>query len=198
MTMPEFTGAELLMDLRNLAVAIAVGFLIGFEREWTHVAEARAHTFAGARTFALIGLAGGLSGLIDDGPILVAAAFLAIAALTITAYWADARDTPGRGGTTEIAIFATFFLGVLAARNYLVIAAVGGVGVAVILSIKSQVEKWAASLSEAEIHAALRFLAISVIILPVLPDQGYGPYDALNPRNIWLMVVFISGLSFLG
>lgn len=196
--MPDIADAVSLIDLRNLALAAVVGFLIGFEREWTHAAEAREHTFAGARTFALIGFVGGLSGFLTDDWVFIAVAFAAVAALTIVAYWADARETPGFGGTTEIAIFATFLLGLAATRGHLLVAVVGGVSVAVLLSLKDSVRRLAASLSEAEIHAALRFLAISIIILPILPDQGYGPYEALNPREIWLMVVFISGLSFLG
>lgn len=195
--MPEVDAVSL-VDLRNLALAAVVGFLIGFEREWTHVAEAREHTFAGARTFALVGFIGGLVGFLTSDWSFIAVAFAAVAALTIVAYWADAREAPGLGGTTEMAIFATFLLGLAATRGHLLVAVIGGVSVAILLSLKDTVKRIAASLSEAEIHAALRFLAISIIILPILPDQGYGPYEALNPREIWLMVVFISGLSFLG
>lgn len=196
--MPDVADTASLIDLRNLALAAVVGFLIGFEREWTHVAEAREHTFAGARTFALVGFVGGLAGFLTSDWLFIAIAFATVAALTIVAYWADAREAPGLGGTTEIAIFATFLLGLAATRGHLLVAAVGGVSVAILLSMKETVARLAASLSEAEIHAALRFLAISIIILPILPDQGYGPYEALNPREIWIMVVFISGLSFLG
>lgn len=196
--MPDLIDPASLIDLRNLALAAAVGFLIGFEREWTHAVEARAHTFAGARTFALIGFVGGLAGFMSDDWRFIAVAFAAVAALTIVAYWAGARAAPEIGGTTEIAIFATFLLGLAATRGHLLVAAVGGVSVAVILSLKESVGRLAASLSAAEIRAALRFLSISIIVLPVLPNAGYGPYAALNPREIWLMVVFISGLSFLG
>lgn len=196
--MPELIEPSSLIDLRNLALAAIVGFLIGFEREWTHVAEARRHTFAGARTFALVGLVGGLAGLIGDSMLLAAVAFAAVAVLTITAYWAAVRSKPRFGGTTEVAIFAVFLLGLAATRGHLLIAAVGGVSVAIILSLKETVAKWAGAFTQAEVRATLRFLAISIIILPILPDSGYGPYGALNPREIWLMAVFISGLSFLG
>lgn len=196
--MPDFSTAEALFDLRNLAVALAVGFLIGFEREHTHVVEAREHTFAGARTFALVALAGGLTGLFEQSLILSAVALLMIGALTVAAYWASAREQSGFGGTTEVAIAVTFLLGLAATRGYLLVAAAGGVAVAIILSIKPSVKKLAASLTGKELYAALRLLAISVIILPVLPNEGFGPYEALNPQAIWLMVVFISGLSFMG
>ncbi len=196
--MPDFAADISLDDLIHLAVALAIGFLIGFEREHTHRAEAREHSFAGARTFALTALAGALSGLADEGLILPSVLLLSIAALTAVAYWSSAREKPGAGGTTEIALFLTFVLGLAATRGYVVEAAIGGVATAIILSIKQNVQHWASSLSERELHAALRLLAISVIVLPILPDQDFGPYDALNPRTIWLMVVFISGLSFFG
>lgn len=196
--MPDLPNTEALIDIRNLAVALAVGFLIGFEREHTHTAEKRDNTFAGARTFALVALAGGLTGLFGENHWLAAVALLTVGALTVAAYWAATRDNNGFGGTTEVAIVATFLLGFAATHGALLVAAAGGVGVAVILSIKPSVKKLAARLTEQELYAALRLLAISVIVLPVLPNEGFGPYAALNPREIWLMVVFISGLSFLG
>ncbi len=196
--MPDFAGDFSLQDIVHLTLAVAIGFLIGFEREHRHRVEARERSFAGARTFTLVALAGALSGLIDEGFVLPAVTLAAIAGLTGAAYWSVARANPGGGGTTEIALFVTFLLGLAAVRDYAIPAAIGGVAVAIILSIKESVERWASSLTERELYAALRFLAIAVIVLPVLPNQGYGPYEALNPREIWMMVVFISGLSFLG
>ncbi|MAW81606.1 MAG: hypothetical protein CMI63_15315 [Parvularcula sp.] len=196
--MPDFAGDPMVTDLVHLAVALAIGFLIGFEREHSHAEEARKHTFAGARTFTLTAVAGGLSGIVDEGLVLPSILLISIAGLTAAAYWATAREKPGAGGTTEIALLLTFLLGVAAVRDHVLEAAIGGVATAIILSIKQSVERWATALSEQELYAALRLLAISVIILPILPDEPFGPYDALNLRDIWLMVVFISGLSFLG
>ncbi len=189
---------EALIVLRNLGIAVTAGFVIGFEREWTQALEKQEHTFAGARTFALIGMVGGLAGLLSDGPLIAAAAMLVIGALTIAGYWFEAKETPGRGGTTEMAIFVTLLLGVAAGRGYLLLAAAGAVATAIILSLKSAIKGWASALNQNEIHATLRFLAISVLILPVLPNERFGPYGALNPRELWTMVVLISGMSFLG
>lgn len=196
--MTGFAGDYSLTDLIHLAVALAIGFLVGFEREYTHRAEAKQRNFAGARTFSLTALAGALSGLIGEGLVLPSVLLASIAALTAVAYWSTARQKPGAGGTTEISLFVTFLLGLATTRGFVVEAAIGGVATAIILSMKARVQHVASALSEGEMHAALRLLAISVIVLPVLPDQSFGPYDALNLRNIWLMVVFISGLSFLG
>lgn len=184
--------------LCNLGVAVMAGFVIGFEREWTQALEKQEHTFAGARTFALIGMVGGLAGLLSDGPLIAGAALLVIGALTIAGYWFEARETPGRGGTTEMAIFATLLLGIAAGRGHLLLAAAGAVSVAIILSLKAAIKGWAHRLDQREVHAALRFLAISVLVLPALPNGQMGPFGALNPRELWTMVALISGLSFLG
>ncbi len=196
--MADIAASSALTMIGQVGLAGAVGFLVGFEREWTQALEKREHTFAGARTFTLIGLIGGIAGALNDGPLLVAAALVAVGALTVYAYALEARETPGRGGTTEMAIFATLLLGVAAGRGHILLASSGAVAVAIILSLKDEIKGWARALNEREIHAALRFLAISVLVLPVLPNERFGPYGALNPRELWTMVVLISGLSFLG
>ncbi|GAB4524356.1 MAG: MgtC/SapB family protein [Amphiplicatus sp.] len=187
-----------LADFQNLAIAGAVGFLVGFQREWRDREEAKERTFAGARTFALAGFAGGAAGLLDEGGALIAIGLAGLAALTVAAYWEQARREPGLGGTTEVALIAVYILGALATRGEPALAGAGGVAVAILLALKPSVQRWARAIEARELAAALRFLAISVIILPLAPDQGYGPYEALNPRQIWRMVVLISGLSFLG
>lgn len=188
-----------LADFQNLAIATAIGLLIGFQREWRDVELEKQRTFAGARTFALTGFVGGLAGIIGDGGVvLVALGLAAVAGLAIAAYWAEARDKPGAGGTTEVAVIATYLLGALATRGDATLAAAGGVLVAILLALKPLIQRLTQTIDAAEIEAALRFLAISVIVLPILPNEGFGPYQALNPRQIWWLVVLISGLSFLG
>lgn len=196
--MTESSALSTLSTLGHVGLAGAVGFLIGFEREWTQALEKREHTFAGARTFTLIGLIGGLAGALSAGPHLIVAALLVVGALTIYGYAIEARETPGRGGTTEMAIFATVLLGAAAGRGDLLLASAGAVTVAIVLSLKEEIKGVARALDGREIHATLRFLAISVLVLPVLPNERFGPYGALNPRELWTMVVLISGLSFLG
>jgi uncharacterized membrane protein (DUF4010 family) len=189
---------DLLPTLLAAAVAIAAGFLIGFEREWTQALEQRRHAFAGARTFTLVSFSGALCALLSEGVLLVAAGFIAIGGLTGYAYSIEARESESRGGTTEIALLAAYLLGVAAGRGETLLASAGAVAVALTLSLKDEITRLARVLNESEIHATIRFLAISVLILPIAPDRGFGPYDALNPRELWLMVVLISGLSFLG
>lgn len=186
-------------NLQSLAIATAIGFLIGFQREWRKQVQDGVQSFAGARTFALVGLVGALCGLFRPfDALLVASGLIAVATLSAAAYWSVARGTPATGATTEVALLVTYLLGALATHGEPALAASGGVAVAILLALKRQVKEWTVAMDAREINAALRFLAISVIVLPTLPDRGFGPYEALNPRNIWLMVVLISGLSFLG
>lgn len=194
--MTAFADAD---QILRLLLAAAIGFVVGFEREWRDAALEKERTFAGARTFAFAGLFGGAVGLIDPGgSIIVAAGLLAAALLAAGDYWARARLAPGAGGTTDLALLATFMLGVLAGRGQGAAAAAGGVLAAVLLALKPWVEDAARKVDAKEITAALRLLAISVVILPILPDQGLGPGGALNPRTIWLIVVVVSVLSFMG
>lgn len=183
---------------QSLAIAAAIGFIIGFEREWRDRAEGDERTFAGARTFTLVALVGALAATLDSGFLLPGVALAAVGVLAAASYWAQARNDPHEGGTTEISLIATFLLGALAARGEPALAAAAGVFIAVLLSLKPMISGMAQKITAREIAAALRFLAISVIVLPILPDRGYGPYEALNPQKIWWMVVLISGLSFAG
>ncbi len=185
-----------LADFQNLAVATAIGFLIGFQREWRDVGEG-SDRFAGARTFAIIGLAGGAAGLFGEA-LMIAAGLIAVGTLAAIAYWSTARHAPGDGATTEFSVVATYLLGALACHGEPALAAAGGVAAAILLAAKAKIASWTQSIDRKEVAAVLRFLAISTIILPILPDQGYGPYEALNPRTIWWTVVLISGLSFVG
>jgi uncharacterized membrane protein (DUF4010 family) len=191
MTWP--TGA-----FERLLVAVLVGFLIGLDRER---AELRKHhqVFAGIRTFPLIALAGAVPMLIVDtaGPALVVATFLAVAAIAVVSYirGSAAGDT---GATTEVAALATFLLGALAGAGKLVVAGAAGVGVAVLLVAKPRLEAFSRALTAEELAAVLELAVISVIVLPLLPNRGYGPWQVLNPFDIWLVVVLVTTLSFAG
>lgn len=191
MTSPTFAFERLL-------VAVLVGVLIGLDRER---AEARKthQLFAGIRTFPLIALAGAIPMLVVDiaGPALVVVSFLAVAAVALVAY-VRTSAAGDLGATTEIAALATFLLGVLAGAGQLVLAGAAGVGVAVLLVAKPRLEAFSQALTSEELAAALELAVISVIVLPLLPSQGYGPWAVWNPFHIWLMVVLVCGLSFSG
>ena len=179
-------------------MAILIGALIGLDRERSEIRKAH-QLFAGIRTFPLIALTGAIPMLLFDitGPALLVACFLAVTAVIVISY---VRTSAGGdvGATTEISAFATFLLGVLAGAGYLQVAGAAGVGVAILLVAKPRMEAFSRALTAEELAATLELAVISVIVLPLLPNQDYGPWQALNPFHIWLVVVLVSGLSFAG
>ena len=184
--------------LERLLVAMLIGFLVGLDRERAEARKEHA-LFAGVRTFPVIALAGAIPMLLEDrvGPALLVATFLAIAAVAVVSYVRTSAH--GRiGATTEMAALATFLLGALAGAGQLVVAGAAGVALAVLLVGKPRLEAFSNALTTEEIMAALELAVITVIVLPLLPDRGYGPWQALNPREIWIVVVLVSALSFVG
>lgn len=183
-----------------LAVALATGLLIGLERGWHTRKDDGIVT--GLRSFALLGLLGGVGGLLTaagGGAPALAAILLGAAAVLVAGYWARAaRAERAPGMTTLIAAVLTVVLGAAATSGYPLEAAMAGVATVVLLGYKRMLHGWMRALSREEIHAALKLLAISVLVLPLLPNEGYGPWDALNPFKIWWMVVLIAGISFCG
>jgi len=184
--------------LERVLVALMIGVLIGLDRERAEVRKAR-QMFAGVRTFPLVALAGAIPVLLVDrvGPLLLAVSLLAIAAVAVVSY-VRSSATGDVGATTEVAAVATFLLGALAGAGQLVVAGACGVAVAVLLVAKPKLEAFSRALSPEELTAALELAVITVIVLPVLPNRGYGPWHVLNPREIWLVVVLVTALSFVG
>jgi uncharacterized membrane protein (DUF4010 family) len=188
---------ELFLDL---GIALAIGLLIGVERGWqTRLAE-EGTRIAGIRTFGLLGLLGGIWGLMSRelGELILGLAFVTVAALMITAHMTEVRNKHDVGVTTVVAALMTFALGALALRGYRTEAASAAVVTAILLSMKPVLHSWLQKLESQELFAALKLLLISVVLLPVLPNQGYGPWQALNPYEIWWLVVLIAVISFVG
>lgn len=185
--------------LHRMAVALAVGLVIGVERGW-HEREAPEGTrVAGVRTFALIGLAGGLVALLGtEFSLLVAGAItLALVGLMLIARLATTSD-PDVGATTEVAAIVTFALGAVAGLGHLVPAIAGAVAAAFLLGSKPILHRWLRGIDQRELFAALQLVLISAVILPLLPDQGFGPFAAFNPYRLWWIVVLVASVSFAG
>jgi uncharacterized membrane protein (DUF4010 family) len=186
------------MDLtlfHQLGIALGLGMLVGLQR------ERAASRIAGIRTFPMITVLGVLAGTAGAtfGGELVAAGLLAVAALVVTANFMRIRSPDSSPGmTTEIAALAMFMIGVALTLGYALEAIVAGAGVALLLHWKTPLHNFAEKIGPSEFDALMRFILISLVILPVLPDRGYGPYEILNPRRIWLMVVLIVGISMVG
>jgi uncharacterized membrane protein (DUF4010 family) len=191
---------EQLELFERLAVALVIGVLIGVERGWQERTAPEGSRIAGIRTFAIVGLLGGLWAVLAEqvGAVVLGFAFLAFALVMVIARWHAARETKDYGATTVVASMLTFVLGALAVTGEMEVAAAGAVVTALLLSIKSLVHGWVARLEQDELLAVLKLLAMTLVLLPVLPNKGYGPWQALNPYEMWLMVVLIAGISFAG
>lgn len=186
----------------RFGIALAIGFLIGLQREWAHGGQDRVIT-AGERTFALLSLGGCLAAMLADqfgAPLIFAAVLLIFAAYSATGYFTEAWRTERVGMTSEVAIIIAVLIGALCYWDYITLAVALGIATTVILSIKVETDRFVRTLTRQEIFAALQLAVISAIVLPVLPNRSFlePPFDVLNPFNIWLMVVFISGINFLG
>lgn len=175
----------------NFAVALAIGLLIGLERERTK-GEGPARRPAGIRTFALATLLGAIA-IHVGGALLLAISVGSVAALTALSY-VYSQD-PGRGLTTEIGLVAAPLLGALAMSDVLLASGLGAV-VAVVFAAKAPLHGFVKGvLTDAEVKDGLIFAVATLIVWPLLPNRYLGPWQALNPHSIWLLVVVVLALG---
>lgn len=186
---------EVLLDL---AMALAIGLLIGTERAWRSRGIADEQQAAGIRTHALVGLLGGLATLLAGhlGSLVWLGLLLGVLALIVSAYLVGLRHNPDQGQTSEFALLLTFLLGSLALADDRLLAAGCAVVVTLLLHIKEPLHAALKRMSASELSGALKLLFISLVLLPVLPNQGYGPWQVFNPYATWWMVVLIAGMGF--
>lgn len=185
----------------RFGAALAIGFLVGLEREYAH-SEPGNEQVAGVRTFSLMGLSGALAAFAADqvaapaafvGVVLIVGTFIAIG------YFVDAWR--GKIGlTSEVATLVVVLTGALCYWDQLALAVAVGVATTVLLSLKLETRTLVRRITREDIYATLKFAVITAIVLPVLPNRDFGPepLNVFNPYKIWLMVVLISGISFLG
>lgn len=186
--------------LARVALALAIGFLIGLERGWQTREEGEGERAAGLRTFTLIALAGALWALLGQlfGEATFAAGFIAVAAVLAVFRWREAVHEGSYGATTVVAGLLAFGLGAYAIVGSMTVAAAGGVATAAILAAKRWLHAWVRKVTWQELRASLILAAMSFVALPLLPDRGYGPYGALNLHDLWLMTIAVAGVSFIG
>lgn len=185
----------------RFGVALAIGFLVGLQREYAHGGPER-EISAGERTLALMGLAGCGAALIAEelsSPwafvgVIMPLGLLIAASYVVTSWRGDV------GLTTEVATVLTIMAGALCYWNYLELAVAIAVATTVLLSLKLETDRLVRRITREDIRATLKFAVITAIVLPLLPRRSLGPppLDVLRPYSLWLMVVFISGISFLG
>ena len=189
-----------LENFKLLGIALAIGLLIGLERGWRTRDRAEGMRVAGLRTYGMISLLGGLSGILSQqvNPFLVGFVFLGLTLVLLLAYSKSLDKFQDFSITSIIASLIAFTLGALTVFGHIALASASAVVITSLLGFKPLLHGWLKKLEQEELNATLKLLLISVVILPTLPDQGYGPWSAFNPYHIWLMVVLIAGISYLG
>lgn len=176
----------------NLLIAVALGLLVGLQREWSK------SRVAGIRTFPLITLFGALAaGLAESlGNLIVPVGLIAVVTMLVVANAAKIRAADASLGlTTEFAALVMYGAGAAVASGFLVPAIVVTGSVVVLLQFKESLHGFASRMNQADLSAGARLILLALVILPALPDIAYGPYGVVNPFRIWLMVVLIVGIS---
>lgn len=183
----------------RFAAALLIGALIGLEREFIYQRTGDAD-FAGIRTFSLMALLGALAAFLSEtyGIILFLVVFAGLALLVWGSYLGDIYRGHREGITTEVVGLTVPLLGAMVVWGQAELAAALSVITALILALKPALHGMARRMSSADLRATLEFALISAVILPILPNRAFGPYDVLNPFQIWLLVVLVSGIGFVG
>lgn len=183
---------------KELIVTIILGFIIGLQRELNFFRNDK-KIYMGARTFSVIALIGYVSTKIYDlYPVILTVSSVIIGIFLLAFYFINAfNDKLERGNTTEISAFLTFLIGVLVSK-YLEMAVFSTVILISILEIKPTIVSIKGEIKAKDVKSAILFSLMTFVVLPVLPDRAIDPYGLINPAHIWMMVILISGLSFVG
>ena len=189
-----------------IATALAVGFLIGLEREQAHP-EGNGSTFAGVRTYPILALVGALATILEPASMWLPLVTLAgVIVLLAISYASELKKGRNHGVTTEASVLATYLLGALAASHGVIepmatrflLVAILGVVLTFLLSSKQLLHGIASRVSRDDFYATVKFLIVAVVVVPLLPHREMGPLDAIDPFTVGIMVITIAGLSFIG
>ncbi|UCV17433.1 MgtC/SapB family protein [Ferribacterium limneticum] len=190
-----FVVPELAAPVEAFATALGIGLLIGMER------ERRPDAAAGLRTFALVAMLGCLFALLGEktgGPWLLVTGLLVISGSMVASNFSAQQEEQYRGFTSEAAIIVTYGLGAAVWFGYSTLAVMLAITTTVLLYFKAELRQFSERTTPKDINSILQFAVLSLVILPILPSEDFGPYNAINPRQVWYMVVLISGLALSG
>ncbi|MEL7083000.1 MAG: MgtC/SapB family protein [Cyanobacteria bacterium P01_A01_bin.3] len=184
----------------RILVALAIGLIVGMERGWQSRDEKAGLRNVGLRSFGFVSLLGALTALLSNqlGPILMAVAFLGLTTFAVVSYVLTARASGDYGITTELTLLLTFNLGALAMLGWTVEAIAVSVITSLLLGFKQELHHSLEQLDKQELAATLQLLLLAAVVLPLLPNQDIGPWQALNPRSIGILVLLIAGISYIG
>lgn len=184
--------------LIRMLVTAGIGFVLGLEREFSQHSE-NSEVFAGLRTFTLVALFGFLAaylGVTFTYWIFIAG-FLGVVTIVSISYWVTSNKGD-IGSTTEFAVIFTFLLGGLVLVGNINLSLALTVIALVLLSLKLTFRTMIGQLSQKELYAFVRFVVVALLILPFLPDNYFGPYNIINPREVGWIIVLVSGIGFVG
>lgn len=185
--------------LSRLLISAGIGFLIGLEREYAKRVVEKEEHFAGVRTYTFIALFGFLAAFLGQrsSEWIFVLGLLGFVAMVITTYVMTARSG-SYGLTTELSAILTFLLGAMVFHGYILFATLLAVIIAALLSLKVKLHGFIATLTPEDIRAFIQFVIISALVLPFLPEENFGPGNVWNLRDIWTMVILVTGISLAG
>ncbi|HJR70823.1 MAG TPA: MgtC/SapB family protein [Gammaproteobacteria bacterium] len=184
----------------RLAIALGIGLIVGLERGWKTRDQHGGQRLAGLRTFAVTALCGGVLAAISlpDRFAVLAAGTLVVGALVVGGYLITVREQRDFGMTTELAMLTTFGLGAVAVLGAPFEATAAAIVMALLLGFKAEFHAAIEKLERQELLATLQLAAIAAVLLPLLPNRDLGPWGAVNPRVVGMLVLLIAGLSYVG
>ena len=188
------------LPLIRLAIALAIGLLIGLERGWSARDEQEGERAAGLRTHAISGLLGGIAALVGQltTPFLIGLVFIGFASVTAVFHWMESKDEHNFSATGAVAGMMAFLLGAYAVIGDPVIATAAATATVVLLALKSTLHSWLKRLEWIEIRAVLILITMTFLFLPLLPERTIDPWDTINPARVWELAIFVCAISFLG
>ena len=190
--------------IKSLLIAVILGFIIGLQRTMSNIYYSRgeqkdSYFVAGSRTFALIALLGFLSGwLTKSAPNIVSVVAFLVIGLIVLSYYLKATLYRNMGMTTQVAAIITYLLGLMVYLHLEQYAIFIGILMIILLEIKPRLQKIEQNITPADLNASILLLAMTFLLLPILPDEMIGPYKLFNPYKTWLMAVIIAAISFVG
>ena len=186
--------------ITRLAVALCIGLIVGLEREMHQQDQPERHKVAGVRSFALVGILGGIGAVLSAqvGAWILGVTFIGVIAMVVASYGLTLSVSGDVGITSELAMLLTCGLGAMAGSGFVAEAIASAVVTTGLLGYKQEIHHSLLKLERREWVATLQLLIIAAIALPLLPDQNLGPWDALNPRTIGYLILLIAGISYIG
>jgi len=185
---------------QRLSLALAIGVLVGIERGWQEREAAPGERVAGIRTYGLSSFLGGLCGFLQPatGPILPTAVFVFFCITILVFSSMQAAREAHYSATAAIAAISVFVLGFSAVVADMTVTAAGAVAITALLAAREPLHGFLRRLTWLELRAALILLTMTVVILPILPDEPIDPWQTINPFDLWIMTILVGAVSFFG